>query len=761
MYALARVLRNRSYASTLRERLGFLPRDLCQPAAGAVWIHAASVGEVIAAGALIGLLRESLQVPIVVSTTTLAGFATAQARYGGSGIGCFYAPVDYAAVIRRVLRTLQPALLIVLETEIWPNLFREARRAGCGVLIVNGRISDKAAPAYARWKWFFGSVLVWPNAIIVQSDRMRERFLAAGAPADALQVSGNLKFDFTPRHLETDSAIARWSAQGSGPLLIAASTTEDASANEDAIILGALQELKGWRLILAPRKPERFESVARLLTDASLPFWRRASGAADPAAPVLLLDTIGELSGLFELADVVFMGGTFTETGGHNFLEPAFAAKPVIVGPRLENFREIAEEFRAHGAFIEISRPAELPQAVRQALADSQIGSRAQVRAKANRGAAAFAVTRALEIYDQSLFRRPAPLLARLTLGPLAELWKAGSRLKTSHDLKGRRSLSTPVISVGNITTGGTGKTPFVLYLARRFHERGLSPAVLTRGYGRSSHQPEIVLAPGATAAALHTGDEAQILLRSGLAAVGIGADRFRTGRRTEVELHPDVIILDDGFSHVRLARDVDVVLIDSLDPFGRFAAVPLGRLREPLQALSRADIFVLSRCEAGRPTAGIESHLRRLNPRAPIFRSSLVAREWLSFSFGAPSEVPGRVVAFCGLGNPAAFWRTLEAQGIWPLDRLTFADHYRYGPHDLRRIARHALALGARALLTTEKDTLNFCPGCEALFEGLPVLWLRIDVQIEKEEEFLGMLNPDDIRPRPASNHPPARAPL
>jgi tetraacyldisaccharide 4'-kinase len=738
-YALFRVVRDRAYLGTLRERLGFLPADFQQSSGGAIWVHAVSVGEVMAAGTLMSKLR-ALNAPIFVSATTLAGYAAARKRLGAEVAGCFYAPIDFANVIRRVLNHIQPALVIVFETEIWPNLFREVKRAGCGLMIANGRISDRAFPVYQKRRWFFQNVLFWPDVILAQDQQMLERFIAAGADPDRVRVSGNLKYDFEPRAADAKTPLVEWLGADSGPVWIAASTTADGLADEDDVVLDAFSQMPAWRLILAPRRPERFDPVARKLEARGIPYWRRTRGEA--AGNVLLLDTIGDLPSLFGLADVVFMGGTLNHTGGHNFLEPAFAGKPVVVGPHLENFRKIAEEFRAQGAFIEIQSGAELSGAVVRALGDQATGERGRACAIARRGALEVTSQFAVKLYAEALFCRRKPFPIRWLLWPLTVLWGVGARVKGDRQLRKQRHLHVPVISIGNITAGGTGKTPFALELARRFRERGLEPVVLTRGHGRISPHSELVVRRGGAATVWHTGDEPQILLRSGVTGLGIGLDRYRAGLQAEQALKPDVFLLDDGFTHRRLARDVDVVLIDALDPIGGGELIPLGKLREPLRALGRADVFVLTRCDFSRDYRGIGNALRRWNARAPVFRSRLVSRGWAAAFSNESAEVPERVVAFCGLGNPDSFWKSLRELGIQPLDRLSFGDHHQYSPRELTALARYAESLRAKALVTTEKDVVNFPVGSEAIFTEMPVLWLRVGVEIEKEGDFMKLVS-------------------
>lgn len=655
--------------------------------------------------------------------------------------GIFYAPVDFVFAVRRVLRTLRPSVVVVLETEIWPNLFRETRRTGAALVIVNGRISDRAAPRYIAMRRFFAAVLRQPQKILAQSAEMQERFIRSGAPADRVEVGGNLKYDFEPR--EYDPAIARFF--GNADVLVAASTTADGSVAEEDFVIEAFRRLPGWKLLLAPRKPERFDEAAHKLSQAGISFVRRSQLQPDSRADALLLDTIGELAGLFALARVVFMGGTLANRGGHNILEPAFFAKPVVVGPYMENFREIADDFRAHDALVEIGDPKELETAIASAANDAEIGGRARARARSRSGAADKAVGEILALHARSEPCYRASLPVRMLLWYLSKLWQWGSAWNRARALKAQRRLRSRVVSVGNITTGGTGKTPIVLQLAERLRNAGRAPAILSRGYGRQSPDRTLLLERGTKSAAGRTGDEPQIFLRSGAACLGIGADRYETGRLLEERFPVDVTILDDGFQHLRLARDLDIVLIDALDPFGECELVPLGRLREPLEGLKRADVFVITRSDLRNTVTGIEHRLREMNPRAPIFRSRIVPEYWVDNAtgeHGALRDVPPTSIAFCGLGNPRSFWRTLAQLEMFPVDCLEFGDHHAYTPREIRRIAQQGRAAGVEALLTTEKDSVNLCEEWDEIVAPLKLFWLKIRVEIENEADLLRLVS-------------------
>ncbi len=735
-YFLYRGLRNPAYFTSLSERLGRLPRSYRQTAAGAIWLHAVSVGEVISLQGMIRRLRDEYpHTPVFVSAGTLAGHAIAREKLAGIATGIFYAPLDYAFAVRAVLRSLRPALMIVAETEIWPNLFREVKRAGCGLLLLNGRISDRAAARYRAMRWFFRHVLCWPDAILVQSTAMRGRFIATGAPGGRVAIIGNLKYDFDAGAVKAAPAIDAFLEQLSAPeIWIAASTMPPAAAadpDEDDVVIAAFQELArerpGLLLILVPRKPERFALAAEKLERAGIRFVRRSALAALPLPGVLLLDSIGELAGVFRFASVVFMGGTLVERGGHNILEPAFFSRAIVHGPHMENFREIADDFRAKDACVEIRDGSELAATVSRLLNNSTfaaaLGARAKAAAEAHRGATERALARIHEVEGAALPCFAPPLPIRCLLAPLARVWDWGGAWKRARDLRLRKTLSTPVISVGNITTGGTGKTPFVLYLAER-----MNSGIVTRGYGRQSRET-LILEPGARIAASQTGDEPQLFLKSGRAPVGIGADRFETGRLLGERFPLDVILMDDGFQHLRLERRLDIVLIDAIDPFGECAQLPLGRLREPLESLARADIFVITRSDCGRALDAIESRLRQYNARAPIFRARVIPEYWVEHGTGRriPLEQfdSARAGAFCGLGNPQSFWSTLENLGIKPVERIAFPDHHRYMPDEL-------LAM-TQPMVTTEKDAINLPEA-----SGLNIYWLKIRCQVEREDELM-----------------------
>ncbi len=716
------------YGRTLPERFGGLPFPVIAP--GGIWLHAVSLGEVLSAVDLVQALRKKYpDTPIYVSATTATGRQMAEEKLAEFTDGIFYTPVDLFFAVRRVLRALRPTLVVILETEIWPHLWRETRRSGARLIVVNGRISDRALPRYLRFRWLFGPVMAIPHRVLVQSEQDVKRYRALGA-AHAVN-NGNLKYDLDPARIVTPPEVAE-AVRGAGKVLVVASThCED--IDEDEAVLAAwpewVAEFPDLILILAPRKPERFDEVARKLETAGIPFRRRSALTPMTAPGVLLLDSLGELNGVYRLADVVFMGGTLAQRGGHNILEAALLGKPVVAGPHMENFAEIAAAFTAGRGLRRCTRE-DFGTVVAETLRNPDgWGERGRLLAEERRGA----LGRTMAVLEEEIEEAwPVPLhpwLFLLVMGPLGVLWAWGARRNRARTVAKR--LDTPVISVGGISMGGAGKTPTVLTLAKHFRD----PAILTRGYKRLLTEAATVVPRGTEARIERTGDEAQIFVRSLRAHVGVGSDRYTVGRAMEAALNPEVFLLDDGFQHHRLAREFDLVLLDARDPFSGDAPFPLGRLREMPDALDRATAILLTRTERGR----VYTALRRRLGSVPLYRSHVVAETWMDARTGEPVVLQcERAAAFCGLANPATFWSSLREQGLQPFFRWTFGDHHQYRHHELLRMREHAQLQNAELLLTTEKDLMNLPPDLAEIMDPVRVFWLRIGVEIEGEEELV-----------------------
>jgi len=382
------------YLHTFRERMGRLPVYLNVDGDRSIWIHAVSVGEVLAARPLVPVLRERFPGHrLFLSTTTMTGNAVAKKSVRGVD-GLFYAPFDFRRAVRRVLDVLNPSLLVLVETELWPNLIHEARRRGTRVALANGRISPRSFPRYLRARRLLARVLPEIDLFLMQGEIHAERVRALGAPADRVRVAGNLKFDAVePGKLPERLVRLIQGGTAPRPLWVAGSTV----GGEEELVLSAFHRVRERvpqaRLLVAPRHPERFAAVPPLVEAAGFRCLRRS--ALDPTAwrdgEVLLLDSLGELAQVYALASVVFVGGSLVSSGGHNILEPAVAGKAVVVGPHMENFEEIADQFLSEGALVQVASADELGREVSALLLDDgrrgALGERARELVGRNRGA--------------------------------------------------------------------------------------------------------------------------------------------------------------------------------------------------------------------------------------------------------------------------------------------------------------------------------------------------------------------------------------
>lgn len=362
---LLKMLRHGKYRAGLSERFGQVPERLhAADAQGCIWVHAVSVGEVLAVAGLIGHLQQRFpRRRVFVSTTTATGQALARKRFGEENV--FYFPLDFAFAIRAYLRALRPALVVIAETEFWPNFLRLAKASGARIAVVNARISDRSLPRYLRFRSLLRRVLANIDVLLAQSEEDERRLFAIGAPPERVKVSGNLKFDIHPP-AEIPPIVgqlrAAMIAGGAGPVIVAGSTVE----GEDEQVLfafdAATEHMRNPLLILAPRHPERFAVVAASLEASAWTVHRRSQW--NPAEPistgVFLLDTIGELGVIYSLADIAFVGGSLAPRGGHNILEPAMYGVATIVGPHTENFRDIVELFRRADAVVVVRDENEL-----------------------------------------------------------------------------------------------------------------------------------------------------------------------------------------------------------------------------------------------------------------------------------------------------------------------------------------------------------------------------------------------------------------
>jgi 3-deoxy-D-manno-octulosonic-acid transferase len=438
--------RHGKYAGSFNERMGRLPGVLASDERETVWVHAVSVGEFQAARPLIERFRREMpDARVLVSTITLTGQRLARSHCPSLIDGVFYFPFDFRFAVKRALMHVKPSLVVILETELWPNFLRECQLLGAVTVLANGRISERSFNRYKRVRPFIKRALRNVSLLVMQSEADAERARSLGALAISVRVCGNLKYevgvgglglvggeDGTRPSATLSELDDQFALSSPAPLIVGGST----APGEEDILLAAFrtvrtrQGLEHTRLLVAPRHPERFDEVAELIARSGFSLARRSqTSAASPApagetagtsyssikevtdsraADVVLLDTIGELQSAYRYASVVFVGGSLVPHGGQNVIEPAAYAKPIIVGPHTQNFKQIVEDFLRVGAIVQLTEAGEnstssLANELTRLLSDgeaaAQIGERASELLANRRGAVECTVTAIKEIF--------------------------------------------------------------------------------------------------------------------------------------------------------------------------------------------------------------------------------------------------------------------------------------------------------------------------------------------------------------------------
>src|SRR5437667_3510270 len=409
-YFLYQAIRHKKYIGILRQRLGFLPISFNIDGEESIWIHAVSVGEALTARALAADLKARYpRLRLFLSTTTIAGQQVAR-RSLQHVDAVFYFPFDWAFIVRRTLSLVNPRVFIMMETEIWPNLLRVCRKRGVKSVVINGRISSRSYPRYRLIRPFFRRVLADVDRFCMQSEESARRLIDLGADPSRVSVTGSLKFDSlglpTASHGKPRERVLRFFRISPHRAVIVAGST---FRGEEAAVLRAFARVKstmpGALAVLAPRQPERFAEVERLAREAGFVTARRSELPidAEPRADVIVLDSIGELAQLYQLATAVFVGGSLADHGGHNILEPAVFGKPIVFGPHMQNFREIADAFVTNDAAVQVQSDRELDDLLLALVTDpvrrARLGAAARALVEANRGAK----TRTLEVIGELL----------------------------------------------------------------------------------------------------------------------------------------------------------------------------------------------------------------------------------------------------------------------------------------------------------------------------------------------------------------------
>lgn len=396
---------------SLRERFGRLPAAVNPDRRPSVWVHAVSVGEALAARPLLRALRAVYPAHrLVLSTTTATGQRVARG-FGGDADAVCYAPFDFPWFVNRALDRIAPALFLVVDTEIWPNLLRACRRRGVGALIVNGRLSERSFRRYRLVRGGMRRVLADVGRVCAQTEEWARMFVAIGADPDRVTVTGSLKFDAaggpagsSPDPGAGDRLRAVFAFAHARPVLIAASTLR----GEEEPVLRAFARIRRTApdalLVIAPRHPERFDEARETARRAGYRVRMRSALApgSDPGAEVVILNTLGELASLFEIASAVVVGGSLVPAGGHNPIEPAAAGRAIVFGPHMQNFADVARELVARGAAIQVPDAEALEETLADLMPDdarrSRLGDAARAVVHRNLGATRRTIAAAAEL---------------------------------------------------------------------------------------------------------------------------------------------------------------------------------------------------------------------------------------------------------------------------------------------------------------------------------------------------------------------------
>ncbi len=783
-----------------------------------IWVHAVSVGEVMAMIPLVQALRRRYPHAVLVgSTVTDLGQETMRDKLPELDL-VFYLPFDLWWSVRRTIRTISPSLFLFGETELWPNVLLHLERSGVPAILINGRVSERSVRHYRWVGGFMAGVVRTIDALAVQGEIDRTRFIQLGADPSRVTMTGNLKADGAMSERMHAESLKRLFGLGDEPLVMAGSTHDPEERLVARAFLALVADRPTLRLCLAPRHLNRVDAVDTMLRELGLTPLRRSRMETSPRAwsdprDVVVLDTIGELADGYALATVVVMGGTFAPIGGHNLLEPAAAGCPILIGPRTGQWEAVAEGLADAGAAIRVTSEAELIGGLRLVLDEAPcrqtMGRAARDYVAAQQGATARTMTVIAGVIDHAasaasdggspvfptVHRRTGALaacgdwlfstrwaatLVKSLLAPLAWSYGAVTAIRRSGYRRGwltAHRLSVPVVSVGNLTVGGSGKTPTVMALAQLFQSAGRAVGIVLRGYRGVRTREPLLVSDGRslTATVEEAGDEAVLLARRlpGVPIV-VGKDRAAAARLLLASASggyapglvlPDLILMDDGFQHLALARDVNLLVIDAAQLDAGGWVLPCGPLRERWSAVRDASAALVTDRRSGPEDIrsgvvgrerGIHA-LRRGGFDGPVFFGRI--RPTVLIERGSERSRPldmvsgQRVVVCSGIGQPQPFRDLVASMGATICGVWEFDDHHRYERQELEAVAREACRLGAALVVTTEKDAVKFdvWPMPE-----LPVVAVRILLEVEPDAPWREWLirqcgGPGGVLPAPS----------
>ncbi len=801
-----RAVREKGFVQRIKQQLGFLPKHALDKVArkNCIWVHAASVGEIVAASPLITEFHKKFpQSPILVSVFTSSGYEMAN-RIIKDADSIIHFPFDLPWLSANLVYRVRPRVFMPVETELWPNFLRACKKLDIPVLMVNGRISDKSVKRYRYLYSLWDEILSSIKVFAMQSKVDADNILKLGADPALVTVTGNTKFDQTYTNVsesEKHNLLLELGLGDNQGVFLAGSTHK----GEEEHVLKAYNDIKRVfpeaKLVIAPRSVLRTNAILDLCDQYCFTAVTRTQLQEQYSTghDVVILNTIGELGKMYSVGDVIFVGGSLIPHGGHNILEPAAHGKAIIVGPNMFNFKDTHVLFKNRNAVVTVKNGADLAKEALKLFQNDDERHRMEEETLAicreNRGAA----ERTADILNDLLIKveqnkvkatdklenfqtyfmqlvhnkEPQGLLTRgivIILYLLSHVYSVLVNLKLDCYKFGiiqSKKLDCFVISLGNITVGGTGKTPTAQHLAKYIRDLGYRVVILNRGY-RAKWQGEVGLVSDGKhiyMEADQAGDEAYMLAKHlPEVPVLIGPDRSKTGQYAVEHFGAEVAILDDGFQHWKLKRDVDVVLIDSVNLFGNGYVLPRGTLREPITHLERADVCLMTKVDQGLP--GFNKYIRDQIAKYgsnPIVvesihhpQSCIELCDWKRniADEGMPiSTIKGKkVVALSAIGNPTSFEQTVCSTGAEIIESFRFPDHHEYTQEEMVDAMEQAVRQGAEAIVTTEKDAVKLPMEFLAAVpeeRAIPVYILTVEVVLQDGKTEFEQLLKDKLAQR------------
>ncbi len=787
---MIRSIRERGFVERIKQSFGFFPKGALDPVAkkNCIWVHAASVGEIVATSPLIKeFRREFPKSPILVSVVTTSGYEMAN-RIIKDADSIIYFPLDLPFVSASVFKKIFPRVFLNVETELWPNFLKAARENRVPVMMVNGRISEKSVK---RYKYMFSilrdmisTVKLFAMASPVDAGYVKQ----LGAPEELVTITGNTKFDQTYTDVtdeQREKILSDMGLTDATEIFLAGSTHR----GEENFVLKAFKAIREnhpkARLVIAPRELLRTREVVALCKAAGFSVGTRTELQKRPPAneDIIILDTIGELGKVYSVGNVIYVGGSLVAHGGHNILEPAAHGKAIIVGHHMENFKDLHALFKNRNACVTVNDADELAAQAKKLFDTPEERRRLEEETikivHENRGASRksavllrqmlteyeakenarhLRTTEKIEnvqtyflklIHDEDVFGYFDRLmifilyLISLIYKGLVNLRLLGYQLGFS----GKERLNCFVISLGNITVGGTGKTPTAQRLAKEIRDMGYRVVILNRGYRAKFYGEVGIVSDGKNLNmdATEAGDEAYMLAKHlPNVPVLIGARRAVTGQYAIENFGAQVVILDDGYQHWQVIRDLDILLIDAVSVFGNGHLLPRGTLRESISHISRASVCLLTKVDQAQEGSRdlIRQTVRKYNSSALLVESIHEPRcliplaEWSTDLAGegiSVETINGRkVMAVSAIGNPASFERTLRDLGAEIVSSLRYPDHHDYTVPEMEDILRQADSFAAEMIIVTEKDAVKIPDEVAKENWRIPIYVISVEVKFQ-----------------------------